>query len=35
MVLDHPKTHSSNRTSLIVVSWHMEWPDKFLSLNMS
>jgi hypothetical protein len=35
MVLDHPRTHSSNRTSLIVVSPCMEWPDKFLSLKLS
>jgi hypothetical protein len=35
MVLDHPRTHSSNMTSLIVVSPHMEWPDKLLSLKLS
>jgi hypothetical protein len=35
MVLDHPGTHSSNTTSLIVVSPCMEWPDKFLSLKLS
>jgi hypothetical protein len=35
MVLDHLRTHSSNRTSLIVVSPHMEWPDKFLLLKLS
>jgi hypothetical protein len=35
MVLDHPGTHSSNRSSLIVVSPCMEWPDKFLSLKLS
>jgi hypothetical protein len=34
MVLDHPGTHSSNRTSLIIVSPCMEWPDKFLSLKL-
>jgi hypothetical protein len=35
MALDHPGTHSSNRNSLIVVSPHMEWPDKFLLLKLS
>jgi hypothetical protein len=35
MVLDHPGTHSSDRTSLIVVSPCMEWPDKLLSLKLS
>jgi hypothetical protein len=35
IVLDHPGTHSSDRTSLIVVSPCMEWPDKFLSLKLS
>jgi hypothetical protein len=34
MVLDHPRTHNSDRTSLIDVSPHMEWPDKFLSLKL-
>jgi hypothetical protein len=35
IVLDHPGTQSSNRSSLIVVSPCMEWPDKFLSLMLS
>jgi hypothetical protein len=35
MVLDHPGTHSSDRTSLIVMSPHMEWHYKFLSLKLS
>jgi hypothetical protein len=35
MVLDHPGTHSRDRSSLIVVSPHIEWPDKFLSLKLS
>jgi hypothetical protein len=34
MVLDHPGTHNSDRTFLIDVSPHMEWPDKFLSLKL-
>jgi hypothetical protein len=35
MVLDHSGACSSNRTSLIVVSPHMEWPDKFVLLKLS
>jgi hypothetical protein len=35
MVLDHPRTHSNDMSSLIVVSPCMEWPDKFLSLKLS
>jgi hypothetical protein len=35
MVLDHPGTHSRDRSSLIVVSPRIEWPDKFLSLKLS
>jgi hypothetical protein len=34
MVVDHPGTQNSDRTSLIDVSPHMEWPDKFLSLKL-
>jgi hypothetical protein len=34
MVLDYPGTHSSDRSSLIVVSPCMEWPDKFLLLKL-
>jgi hypothetical protein len=34
MVLDHPGTHNSDRTSLIDVSPHMEWPDKFLVITL-
>jgi hypothetical protein len=35
MVLDHPRTHSSKKTSLIVVSPCIEWQDNFLSLKLS
>jgi hypothetical protein len=35
MVLNHPRTHSSKKTSLIVVSPSIEWQDNFLSLKLS
>jgi hypothetical protein len=34
IVLDHPGTHSSKKTTLIVVSQCMEWPDRFLLLKL-